>query len=230
MTGPQQPGDWHLHEHGDPARHQVEQGPADPAPGQSWTPPAADQRVPGRRPLTSRGRSWLLFLTAGCLVLIYMVIWIVYAAAHTVDRYVQLPPGQPSATSVTQAQYRLKSLVKTERINDKDDPDDPQIAEAGTIFVVAEFEVVRVAEDDVFYCQAELVVDGYRKIGNASPTALDGDPEDSLSCSGDDLKIGQPYRFQSTYTVPTRFADKIYGVAVTYTGSGAPYQVIRPPA
>jgi hypothetical protein len=227
MTGPQQPGDWHLHEHGDPARQQAERDPGDP--GQSWALPAGDQRIAGRRPMTSRGRSWLLFVTAVSLVLIYVVIWTLHATTHMQDRYVQLPPGQTSATSVTKAQYRVNSLVKTERINDPSQPDDPQIAAAGTIYVVAEIEVLRVEDYENFYCGADLAVDGVRKISLSGGVYLD-DTKLPTSCSKDDVAVGQPYKYQAIYSVPTAFADKIYGVAVTYADYGAPYQVIRPPA
>ncbi|WP_152365143.1 hypothetical protein [Microlunatus speluncae] len=228
MSGPQQPGDWHLHEHAGP--RPAEHDPGDPGTGVAWAQPTVEQRVPGRRPLTSKGRSWLLFLTAGCLVLIYMVIWTVYAAAHTDDRYVQLPPGQPSATSVNKMQYRVHSLVKTERINNPAEPDEPYIADAGTVYVVAEVEVLRVAENDVFYCQAELAVEGTRRIASGGGSIyLDG-TKLPTSCPSDELKVGHPFRFLAIFVVPTEFADQIYGIAVQYTDYGAPFQVIRPPA
>jgi hypothetical protein len=229
MTGPQQPGDWHLHEHPDPRLRQVEQDPGDPGARPAWAVPAVEQRVPGRRPLTSRGRSWLLFFTAGCLVLIYMAIWTTFASSRTQDRYVQLPPGQPSATTVNQDQYRVRNLVKTERINDPSNPDEPIIAEAGTIFVTAEVEVLRLADDGIYACQAFLAVDGVRRISQSGGVYIDGGKLPT-SCSSDEIKVGQPYRFLAIYTVPTQFADRIYGIAVNYSDYGAPWQVIRPPA
>lgn len=227
MTGPQQPGDWHLHEHTGP--RPAEHDPGDPGTGPAWAVPVVEQRVPGRRPLTSRGRSWLLFLTAGCLVLIYMVIWTVFAAAHTDDRYVQLPPGQPSATTVNNAQYRVHSLIKTERINNPGDPEDPNIADAGTVYVLAEVEVLRVAEDDLFFCTADLAVEGNRRISSGGGVYIDGGKLPT-ACSSDEIKVGHPYRFLAIFTVPAQFADQVYGVAVYYTEYGAPWQVVRPPA
>lgn len=221
MSGPQQPGDWRLHDHsvtGPPEHDQPE-----------WAQPAADQAVPGRRPLTSRGRSWLLFLAAMCLVLTYVVIWTMYADTHQTDRFIQRPPGEPSQVTVNHAQYRVHSMIKTERIENADDPEDPAVAEAGTIFVLAEVEVVQLAEDDLFFCQAELAVSGVRRIADSAPYNID-DKKLPTSCDKDEFGINEPYRFLAIFRVPTRFADEIYGIAVYYTDYGAPYQVIRPPA
>lgn len=229
QPGPQQPGDWHLH--GRPAHPGYDQDHAEFStnlvPPAAWAPPTADQQVSGRRPLTSRGRSWLLFVTVGCLVLMYLLIWIRYADTHQTDRYIQIPPGEASATSVSKTQYRVHNLVKTEQLNNPGRPDEPEVAEAGTIFVVAEVEVLRQAEDDLFYCKTDLAVAGIRRIETSSPylsdTAL------PTRCESDKINVGQPYRFLAVFTVPKQFADQIYGIAVQYTDYGEPFQVIRPP-
>lgn len=227
MTGPQQPGDWHLHDHSlqRPTEHQA---PNSGAAGPDWNPPTADQLVPGRRPLTSRGRSWLLLLVAGCLVLMYVVIWGQYAVTHMSDRYVQLAPGQPSELTVANTQFRVHKLARTDKIDDPSQPDEPAVPTPGTTFVVAEIEVLRVAESDVFGCQAKLAVEGVRQIELASVYTDDKDLP--TTCYSDEVKVGEPYRFLAIYEVPLQYADQIYGIAVDYTDYGAPFQVIRPPA
>lgn len=222
MTGPQQPGDWHLHDHA------ASNNPAEAADSGSWSPPAADQAVPGRRPLTSRGRSWLLLVVAVAMVLIYVMIWTMFADTHMRDRFVQMPSGEWSEPTIGQARYRVNRLIQTERLNNPGDPEDPEVAEAGTVFVVAEVEVVQLAVDDRFFCKTALVVAGPRQIEETS-VYLDG-TKLPTNCEADELKVGEPKRFLSIFTVPRQFADEIYGVGVQYSDYGAPYQVVRPPA
>ncbi|GAB3746023.1 hypothetical protein [Microlunatus parietis] len=227
--GPQQPGDWRLHDHRPEGPVPQQAGPA-PEPA-SWSQPAPEQAVPGRRPLTARGRSWLMLVTVGCLVLMYLLIWIWYADTHMHDRFVQLPPGQPSATTVNKAQYRVHRLFVTERFDNPDYPEQPYLADAGTVFVAAEIEILRVEEGEHFYCQAKLAVQGNRQLEPRSSVYIDHlkDSKAPVNCQSDDIKVGVPYRFVEIYTVPKQFADEIFGIAVQYTDYGAPYQVVQPP-
>lgn len=228
--GPQQPGDWHLHDHRPQAAVPQSSGPA-PDPPAPWTGPQQDQVVAGRRPLTARGRSWLMLAVVGCLVLMYVLIWLWYSDTHMHDRFVQVPPGQASAVTVDKAQYKVHRMFYTERFDNPDYPEQPYLADAGTIFLAAEVEVLKTEPSEFFICKADLVVVGPRQIESGSSVYIDNlkDSKAPSRCESDKVKIGEPYRYFEIYAVPKHFADQTFGMAVRYTDYGAPFQVIRPP-
>lgn len=175
-------------------------------------------------PMTPRRRAWWWAACAAALVVTYLVIWTVYSMAHlsSYARYEQLRPG--ASAHHLQADFRLLSLVRTDELTAESG--DGQIAAAGTVWVVAELEVVQRAQDPNFVCTTRLLGPDRRAWEVAS---LDITRPTSMFCSDDDLQVGRPYRYEQVYEVPARYADEIYGVVVVNSSDARPNQVLTPP-
>lgn len=180
--------------------------------------------APGPRPLRRR-RAWLQTAVVALLVLLYLVGWTVYATTHTGERYRQLPPG--AAGTRADADLRLLGLTRTERLLDSGGGD-PQLAEAGSTFVVAELELTQRRPTELVTCTADLLGPDQRlwerdvlgvRVQRQTPT-----------CDSADVVVGRPYRFEAVYVIPVRFADQLVGVALTDHLTSARTPVLRPPA
>jgi hypothetical protein len=186
---------------------------------------AAQAQVrPDPRPLRRR-RAWLQTAVVALLVSIYLVGWTVYATTHTGERYRQLPPG--AAGTRADAEVRLLSLTLTERLLDSGGGD-PQVAEAGSTFVVAELELTQRRPAELVSCTADLLGPDQRlwerdvlgvQVQRPTPT-----------CDSGDVVVGRPYRFEAVYVIPARFADRLAGVALTDHSTAGRTQVLQPPA
>ncbi len=173
---------------------------------------------------SSRRRAWLLTAAVALLVLTYLTAWSGYAAMHTADRYRQLAPG--ASGSRAGAQVRLLSLVRTERLVSREQQD-PQIAGAGAVFVVAELELVQQWPVELVSCSdADLLGPGGRRWESISADVLRQVP----SCDSADIVVGQPYRFETVYLVPLRHVDNVVGVALVDVSTPRRTSVLRPPA
>lgn len=183
-------------------------------------PPSA--APPG--PAPSRRRAWLVTAAVALLVLLYLTGWSAYAAVHTGERYHQLAPGAPG--SRMGAQFRLLSLVRTDRLTDREGGS-PQVADAGAVFVVAELEMVQQQEVEYRSCSdTDLLGPGGRLWEPISTEAL----RRVTYCDSADTVIGQPYRFENVYLVPDRYAGAVLGVALTDALTPKRTLVLRPPA
>ena len=202
----------------DPARSDP-----DPDPEAQPADPAGPAGPAGASSASPRRRAWLQTAVVGLLVLIYLVGWSVYADVHTDERYEQRPPG--AAGSRGGADFRVLSLVRSERLQDRTGAE-PAIAPAGATFVVAELEVVRQGDDPTFLCAAELLGPGGRRW---TPSGAEVERRVSY-CRTDEIRPGQPYRFESVYTVPDRYADQLLGLALIDSTSTARAPVLTPPA
>ncbi|WP_375424420.1 hypothetical protein [uncultured Friedmanniella sp.] len=185
-------------------------------------PPSAPQPAPPREP--SRRRAWLLAAAVALLVLVYLTVWSTYAAVHTGERYRQLAPG----TSGTRdgADFRVLSLVRTDRLADRSGQD-PQIVDAGAVFVVAELEMVQRQPTTFINCSdAYLLGPGGRRWESIITDVQRQVP----FCDSDDVVIGHPYRYETVYLVPLRDADAVAGVALVDVSTPARTPVLRAPA
>lgn len=176
-------------------------------------------------PDLSRRRAWLLTTVVALLVLVYLVGWSLYAGTHTADRYRQLPPGAVGTRAG--AEVRLLSLTRTQRLAAADGGD-PQIADAGTTFVVAELELTQRRSVDIVVCTADLLGADQRLWEPEVLGVRVQRPEST--CRSDAAALDQPRRFDEIYVVPTAFVDGLVGVALTDHSNADRTQVLRPPA
>jgi hypothetical protein len=191
------------------------------------TPPGAAgaaARPPVARRLTVRQRSWLWLACAAALVLIYLTLWTLYSMTHlsSFGRYEQVPPG--GVTREGGADFRLLSLVQSEELASTDG--EPQLSSSGAVWVVATLEVTQRVKDPNFLCTTELLGPDHRAWEYS--TLLDADRSLSQFCHNEELKIGEPYRFEQVYEIPTRYADQVLGVVVVDPVNSTPQQVLTP--
>jgi hypothetical protein len=182
-------------------------------------PRRADVPTAGRR-LGDPGRSWIMVGMALALVMIYLAIWATYAGTHTHDRYRQLSPG--ATTTVDGIRYKLIKLTRTEVIINGDESEPSQ---AGTVYVIAELELLTTKKDPT--CSADLVGSGDRTWESEASFFSRKLPQ---YCGDFDHPVtpGKPWRFEQIYVVPATFADRLYGVAVPDRSSPAPIPVLTP--
>lgn len=174
--------------------------------------------------LTSRQRSWLWLACAAALVLIYLTLWTLYSMTHlsSFGRYEQVPPG--GVTREGGADFRLLSLVQSEELASTDG--EPQLSSSGAVWVVATLEVTQRTKDPNFLCSTELLGPGDRAWEYS--TLLDAQRSLSMFCHDEELEIGEPYRFEQVYEIPTRYADSVLGVVVIDPVNPTPQQVLTP--
>jgi hypothetical protein len=179
------------------------------------------RRLPVR--LSVRSRAWLWAGAAALLVLVYLVLWTLYAMTHAADypRFRQLGPG--SSARQHQADFRLVSLVRAPEL--AADQGDSQLPSSGAVWVVATLEVVRQADDESFGCVTELLGPGGRVWEPATLSVVRSAPR---FCSPDELRVGQPFTFEQVYEVPARYADQVYGVVLVNRGDAEPNEVLTP--
>lgn len=192
----------------------------DPAPalGTAATPPS-----PVPPPPLSRRRAWLLLGVVALVVVVYLAVFSVWAHTHTTPRYAQLAPGAVGTRGG--AEFRLLSLTRSAELADAEGGQ-PQVADAGATFVVAQVEVLRRVEDGPFLCGVDLLGPGGRVW---TPTSLEVQRA-VPTCSGADVAVGQWRRFESVFLVPERYADQLVGAALTDSSGPDRSAVLRPPA
>lgn len=175
----------------------------------------------------TRRRAWCWTAVVASLVLSYLVVYTGYAYVHTHDRYRPLAPG--AAGSRDGAELRVLSLVQTDQLRDSDTSSDdpPQVADAGSTFVVAEVEMVQATPTEYPLCAVDLLGPGGRLW---EPASYDLDVQRTRTCSSSDIRVGEPYRFEAVYVVPTVFVDGLVGLALDDDSSPARTPVLRPPA
>ena len=187
------------------------------------TQPSTDPTT-SARPLSRRARAWLWTACAAALVLCYLVLWTVYSMTHlsSFPRYDQLPAG--ASARQLGADFRLLNLVRTEELTAAEGAD-PQIAAVGAVWVVATLEVVQRTKEPNFVCSTALLGPGRRAW---EPAVLDVSRSASRFCSDDELRVGEPFRFEQVFEVPVKYADALYGVVVVNRGDARPQQVLTP--
>ncbi len=175
---------------------------------------------------TGRRRAWLLTGCAALLVLTYLVGWTAYAAngLTALGRLDQLPPGAPG--TALGAEYRLLGLTATEEIRDQENAAESEIAGADASWVVAEIEVVRRREVKDYYCVFELLGPDRRRWDPTRPSSVQRTLPSS--CNAEELPLGRPARIEVIFSVPSRYLDQIYGVAVPDVSTREPTPVLRP--
>lgn len=173
--------------------------------------------------LSERSRSWIVAGMAFCLVLVFLAIWVTYAAAHTHERYEQLAPG--ATTTVSGTTFRLMRLRQTEVITDgeKNNP-----SAAGTVWVIAELEIVVARKKSTPNCSVELVSDGGRTWGTTDESFFNRKLPQYCGDYDHPITVGKPWRLEQVFAVPQRFADRLYGLAVPDPASAGVVKVIRP--
>lgn len=172
-----------------------------------------------------RRLAWLRTAVVGLVVLLYLVGWTVYSLAHTGDdRYRALEPG--AAATALDAEWRLLSLVQTTRLAASSG--EPGYAEAGATFVVAQLERTPVTATDFAYCTTALLGPGGR-VWEPGGYGLGVPSRDTPSCNSEDRVVGQTYRFEVIYVVPTAFVDEVVGVALPDGSDAGRTPVLRPP-
>lgn len=176
------------------------------------------------RRTSAHRRAWLRTAAAGLAVFLYLVGWSIYATLHTTTRYRPLEPGV--AGTAMGAEWRLLSLMETSRLEDSSSGK-PQPADAGTTFVIVRLERVPLQPSDFALCSANLLGPGGR-IWQASTYELDVQ-RDAARCDSGDTVVGQSYRFENVYVVPTVFIDQVVGVALTDRSTAKRNLVLRPP-
>ncbi|QDP94767.1 hypothetical protein FOE78_01510 [Microlunatus elymi] len=175
--------------------------------------------------LSDRARSWIVAMIAFCCVLIFLVVWTTYATTHTKDRFEQLPAG--ATGTLAESTFRVLELKQTEVMTDGEDQ---HPSDANEVWVVATMDLTLSHPVRNPTCTLELVAEGNRTWEPVTTEFFDR----SLPqyCGGDTdehpIKVGQPWRFEQVFRVPTRFVDHIYGVALVDHGTAAPMKVLRP--
>lgn len=174
---------------------------------------------------SERRRAWLSTAVVGLVVLLYLVGWTVYSLAHTGDdRYRAVDPGAPA--TVRDAEWRLLSLVRTTRLTASSG--EPGYADAGATYVVAQLERTPVAASDFALCATALLGPGGR-IWEPGGYSLGLPVREAPTCSSEDRVVGQSYRFEVVYVVPTAFVDEVVGVALPDRSTADRTPVLRPP-
>jgi hypothetical protein len=171
--------------------------------------------------LSDRARSWLVFGVVVCATLIFLSIWVTYAATHVYERFEQQPAG--SSVTVAGNTYRLISLTRTDEVVDGGES---KPSSAHATWVIAELELTIPRKKDTIGCDLRLLADGKRQWD--SQTFYSRKLPNYCGDSDHPITPGQPWRFEQIYEVPTKFADQIEGVAVTDHSSAAPMKVLRP--
>jgi hypothetical protein len=171
---------------------------------------------------TTRRRAWLQAAAVLLVVVIYLVAWSTYSAAHTLDRYRRLAPGE--AATRTDGRTRLMSLTRADRLTDSTGGRDA-VADAGTTYVVAQLELTQQRPVEYPYCSGVLLGPGGRTWMPAGSSVERAVP----SCDSDGVVVGRPYRYESIYEVPLRYADQIVGVALPDLSEAGRTPVLRPP-
>jgi hypothetical protein len=180
--------------------------------------PAAASLAPR---LTSRRRAWLQTVAVLLVVVIYLLAWSSYSAAHTLDRYRRLAPGE--AATRAEGRTRLLSLTRADRLTDSKGGRDA-VADAGTTYVVAELELTQQQPVEYPYCSGVLLGPGGRTwqlAGTSVERAVS-------SCDPSAVVVGRPYRYEGIYEVPLRYADQIVGVALPDQTEAGRTPVLRP--
>jgi hypothetical protein len=179
----------------------------------------ASWRDPSR--LSDRARSWLIFMIVSCAALIFLAIWVTYAATHVYDRFEAQPAG--SSVTVDGNTYRLVKLTRTDVVVDGDET---KPASAHATWVIAELELTIPRQKDTIGCSLRLLAEGKRQWD--AETFYDRRLPNYCGDSDHPITPGKPWRFEQIYEVPTRFADRIQGIAVTDHSSSAAMKVLLP--
>jgi len=172
--------------------------------------------------LTDRGRSWIMTAIAFALVMMFLSVWMTYAAIHTYPRFQQVPAG--STTTVDGVTYKLIGLTRTDVVANGEETGR---AQAGATYVIAELEIVATKKSP--NCSVELVADGKRTWESNAEFFSRKLPQ---FCGDDQHPItpGKPWQFEQIFLIPTTFADRLYGIGVEDDTTPAPTKVLTPAA
>jgi hypothetical protein len=152
---------------------------------------------------------------------IYLIWWVTYAGIHYIPRYTLRPPG--ATAEVQRTSVRLLSLTRADQlVNDEEDK--PGFPDPGTVWIVAEFEAERHDPAQDFYCDTRLMGPQQRLWSPAPPVG-----RTTPGCRSDDLAVGQPGRFEAIFSVPTRYANQLVGIALPDDSTAARTPVLTPP-
>lgn len=175
---------------------------------------------------SDRRRAWLRTAVIGLAALVYLVSWTVYSLARTGDdRYRALEPGRTA--TVRGVEWRLLSLVQTTQLAASSG--EPGYAGAGATYVVAQLERTPAATSDFAVCTTALLgPDG--RIWEPGGYGPEFPIRDAPTCGSQDRVVGQTYRFEVVYLVPTAFVDGVVGVALPDRSNADRTPVLRQPA
>lgn len=173
--------------------------------------------------MTLLRQSRVLFVIA-CVALttIYLTWWTAYATVHQSERFVPLPAGRPLERP--ELTLRVLSLAQAAQLT-ASDGGEPARPEPGTVWVVATMEVVRHVEDDLPVCNPTLVDTDQRQWSTKPPSTTR-----ALQCDSDDVVIGQPYRYEAIYSVPSRLSSAVAGVALVDSTTVRRTPLLSPPS
>lgn len=165
-------------------------------------------------------RTALVSTGVGALVVLYLLWWTTYAQVHFEQRYAPAAPG--AAGEVAGTSIRVLSLTAAAQLADQKYGGEPESAEPGTVWVVAELEAVQAPGAPTFYCSLELLGPDGRRWSPQIKTA-----RTLSSCSADALS-DRPVRFETIFLVPERFRGELVGIALLDSTDAGRVPVVRP--
>lgn len=151
-------------------------------------------------------RTALVAAGVGALVLLYLLWWTTYARIHFEQRYAPEPRG--AAGEVAGTSIRVLSLTAAPQLADQRYGGEPESAEPGTVWVVAELEAVQAPGATKFFCTLELLGPDGRRWPPQTKTS-----RTLPSCSADALSA-RPLRFETIFLVPERFRGELVGIVL----------------
>ena len=170
--------------------------------------------------------SWLrrrrILLVPIVLVAGYLTWWVSYADQHLQPHYDRLPPG-----SVAQARgvdYRLLALGTTDSLVGDNEGSQPGVPDFGAVWVIAELEAVQRDPEVKNLCELELLGPDEQVWDRELVTVVR-----QATCDPEQLRPGQPYRFEAIFQAPERYAGSLIGVALPDTATAEPTPVLIPP-
>jgi hypothetical protein len=102
---------------------------------------------------------------------------------------------------------------------------EPQIASADAVWVVATLEVVQRVEEPDLVCATELLGPDQRVW---EPGTSDVSRSTPQFCRADELRLGEPFRFEQIFEVPVSYAGGLAGVVIRNHAEARPQQVLVP--
>lgn len=164
-------------------------------------------------------RTALVTTAVGACVLLYLLWWTTYARIHFEQRYAPEPRG--AVGEVASTSIRVLSLTAAPQLADQRYGGEPESAEPGTVWVVAELEAVQAPGAAEFYCTLELLGPDGRRWTPQPKTS-----RTLPSCS--DALSSRPRRFETIFLVPERFRNQLVGIVLRDPSGPARAPVITP--